>query len=508
MELLELDRNPSDADVCLLVEGAYPFVPGGVASWIDWLMKSLSPLRFSVIALVSGQESLVPCFEFPPNMVGLHVLDLSQETALLPKALEYGRHRPELPEELARLLEDLIVAGDIKVLRSLIEFINSKSAPLSHQHLLNSRLSWDAVCLMYKHMMPHTSFFHYFWAWRAVFGGLFAILKFPLPRASIYHAICTGYAGMLAARAAIETRRPVILTEHGIYTNERRIEILMAEWVADTIDKGLSLDDHRIDIRDIWMQAFDAYARCCYDACSTITTLYEDNRRLQVLLGADARKTKVIANGIETTRYNKLPRPGDDAPPTIALIGRVVPIKDVKTYISAAALVRERVPDLKALVIGPTEEDPTYARECFELVADLKLENCVIFTGRVRIADYLPKVHVVALTSLSEAQPLVLLEAGAASIPCVASDVGACREILEGRSCERPHFGPGGLVTMIASPEDTAQALCRLLLDKDERRRLGAALRERVHAYYGSERAVYEYKALYKSYLGCPETGI
>ena len=89
--------------------------------------------------------------------------------------------------------------------------------------------------------MPHESFLHFFWAWRALFGGLVATLSFPLPPARVYHTVSTGYAGLLAARAAVETGRPALITEHGIYTNERRIEILQADWIVDTVDKGFAI---------------------------------------------------------------------------------------------------------------------------------------------------------------------------------------------------------------------------------------------------------------------------
>ena len=100
--------------------------------------------------------------------------------------------------------------------------------------------------------MPHESFLHFFWAWRALFGGLVATLSFPLPPARVYHTVSTGYAGLLAARATVETGRPAIITEHGIYTNERRIEILQADWIVDTVDKGFAIHDPRRDLRDFW----------------------------------------------------------------------------------------------------------------------------------------------------------------------------------------------------------------------------------------------------------------
>jgi polysaccharide biosynthesis protein PelF len=363
---------------------------------------------------------------------------------------------------------------------------------------------------MYQGRMPYGSFLHYFWAWRALLGGLFATLEFPLPEAKVYHTISTGYAGLLAARAAAETGRPTIMTEHGIYTNERRIELLMADWVADTIDKGHALDDPRLDLRDMWVHAFEAYARTCYDACDQVITLYEDNQKVQKLLGADPKRCRVIANGIDVERFAAVTPAGDDDRPTMALIGRVVPIKDVKAYITAAHLLRERVPNLRAYILGPLDEDPDYTTECQQLVADLGMGDCVTFTGAVNIVEYLSRIHVVVLTSLSESQPLTILEAGAAGIPFVATNVGSCREIIEGRSDEKPPLGPGGLITPVVDPSAIAAAVGRLLDDPAMRRSYGETLRKRVRANYTSERAARAYTDLYndlRSRPGRPTAG-
>ena len=278
----------------------------------------------------------------------------------------------------------------------------------------------------------------------------------------------------------------------------------MAEWICDTVDKGISLHDERLDLRDIWMQIFDAHALICYQACSRIITLYEDNQRLQRALGAPPERLAVIPNGIEVSRFADIPAAGADAVPTIALIGRVVPIKDVKTYIEAAAILRRTVPNLRALVLGPTEEDEIYFAECRALVRDLALSETVLFTGPVKIADYLADIHVVVLTSLSEAQPLVILEAGAAGIPCVATDVGSCREILEGRSTEAPRLGPAGSITPLVDPDATAAAVAGLLLDEHRRRAEGEALRARVQHYYASEDALAAYRDTYAHYITSP----
>jgi len=487
-------------DVCLVAEGAYPYVRGGVSSWIDWLIRTQPELSFSVVAVVSGNEPRRLLYDFPDNVKHFSELVLHEPVSRPPwvrRPRQAGSHRP-----LAEALVGLIRGGGLNELERIIGTINCPPCGLSRSELMNSRFTWALVQEMYETIMPHASFLHFYWAWRALFGGLFAVLKFQLPMARSYHTVSTGYAGLVAARAAVETGRPALLTEHGIYTSERRIEILMADWIADTVDKGIALDDERIDLRDIWINVFDAYARACYDACSAIASLYQENQNLQLTLGAARHKLKIIANGIELSRFENLTVAPQSAQPTVALIGRVVPIKDVKTFIAAVAITRARIPRLRALVVGPTDESPAYHQECVDFVQELCLGDCVTFTGSVKVTDLLPSIHVVALTSLSEAQPLVILEAGAAGIPSVATDVGACREIIEGRSDETPPLGRGGFVSELAAPDKVAEGICKLLEDEGKRRTYGEALRQRVNRYYDSAQVQRAYQELYREAIG------
>jgi glycosyltransferase involved in cell wall biosynthesis len=491
------DQMPDrETDICLIAEGCYPHVAGGVSTWIDWLMRSLPELSFTVVSIVSGRESRESKFAFPDNLKRFMELDLRG-----PDQMSWARSSKISPRDAERLIEillDFARTGRVGALRNLVAVLNCLPGPPSFQDLTRSELAWQMVCGMYNRLMPHTSFIDFFWAWQSLFGGLFAVLKFPLPRARIHHTISTGYAGLLAARAATETGNRTLVTEHGIYTNERRIEILMADWIVDTVDKGLSISDRRMDLRDLWIMVFESYARACYDACETITTLYEDQQSVQRNLGADPAKLTVIPNGIDVARFEKIVRDVAETAPTIALIGRVVPIKDIETFLSAAAEVARAVPGLRALVMGPADEDPAYAAECAQLVAELGLERTVVFTGRVDVTEWLGTIDVVVLTSLSEAQPLTVLEAGAAGIPCVTTNVGACREILFGRADEVPAFGAGGVVTDVVAPGQIAQSVIRLLRDDQLRHDMGKRLRDRVRRFYASDVARDAYQRLYQ----------
>lgn len=501
------DRRPAPAeataDVCLIVEGCYPYVQGGVAAWIDWLMRAQPQLTFSVVALWPRPARQAPRYARPDNVIAYRDLYLQDFG-------ERPRLRLSVPGdmgELAATLSRLVGTGGIGALRDFNRAVGTLRRHASLPAIFNSPVAWDLVQRMYALDMPQSSFLHYFWAWRALLGGLLAVADMELPPARVYHTISTGYAGLLAARATLETGRPALLTEHGIYTNERRIELLMADWVADNIDRGHDLADARVDLRDMWVKAFEAYALTCYDSVETIVTLYEDNQRAQVALGADTSRLKVIANGIDLQRFAGLAPAADDARPTMALIGRVVPVKDVKTFIAAAELLRRRVPDLEALVLGGLDEDPAYADECRAMVASLGLEDTVTFTGPVDVTKYFPRIHVAVLTSLSESQPLVLLEAGAAGLPFVATNVGSCREIIEGRADERPHLGAGGLVTSLVAPGEVADAVASLLCDPARRRAAGAALKARVEARYTSRTAADAYTRLYAELIDRP-TGL
>ena len=489
--------SATNADVCIMVEGAYPYVPGGVSSWIDWLIRSQPDTTFSVVALLPRPASQKHRYRRPENVIGFQNVYLQDFGARPIKRLAVPRETIAL----AQALNQLTTAGGMAALADVEGRLASVCRRMPLPVLFNSPVAWRLVEEMYAIEMPFASFLHYFWGWRALLGGLFATLDCPLPPARIYHTISTGYAGVLAARAALETGRPALLTEHGIYTNERRIELLMAEWVADTVDKGHALDDPRFDLRDMWVRAFEAYARTCYEACAEVVTLYQDNQRVQKVLGADPGKLRVIANGIDLARFSAITPAPESGIPVIALIGRVVPIKDVKTYIRAAKHLAARLPALKAYVIGPTDEDEVYAEECRQLVRDQGLEAIVEFTGAVDIVQYMSRIHVVVLTSLSESQPLVVLEAGASGIPFVATDVGSCREILEGRPDEQPPLGKGGIVTDVVDDKGIADAVYSLLRDPALRRRYGETLRSRVRATYTSAQAVEAYRDLYARHL-------
>lgn len=496
----ELLAPDTPADVCLIIEGAYPYVRGGVSSWVHDLIQSQCHLRFHLLVVAAPDAELTPHYSLPANVCGL--------TQIFVQELAPGPTRLPGARALLRALHDpvsrLMARGELADLQLVCRELAPFRGKIGRRLLLDSRSAWRSFNEVYGDMCDDASYLNAFWGWRSLVAGLYSMVLADLPDALVYHAISTGYAGLLAARANLETGRPVIVTEHGVYTNERRLEILAAPWLAIDDSASLSVDGDTNKVKQLWISTFSSYSRACYAACTSIITLFEGNHPLQVEDGADPDRLCVIPNGIDLPRYGAIKRScnraeGGERPPAVALVGRVVPIKDIKTYIRACALLVRRVPDVHCYILGPMEEDPAYAASCQELVAQCGLQDHVEFTGMADLLAYFGKIDVVVLTSISESQPLVILKAGAAGVPAVATDVGSCAELINGRSDEQPSLGAAGRVTAIGNPAATANALAELLLDEPKRQACGEVARQRVAGYYDKVKLHERYAELYES---------
>ena len=483
-------------DVCFLIEGAYPYVAGGVSSWVHDMILSYPDLTFGIVALLPDRTYPHELkYDIPKNVVEFRNIYLQE---LKPGTQEIAEGK-ELYDFIAPLLSALQKGESPEAIEKLVKVFMPLKDHLGTDFLLNSHEAWNALIDMYSKWVPGSSFLDYFWSWRALVGGLYAILIDDYPQAKVYHAVATGYAGILGARARLETGRPLILTEHGIYTNERRIELTMADWLHDYTGSSLGIRKTERGLHQIWVNVFQAYAKSCYQQSDEIITLYEGNRQVQIADGAPPSKTRLIPNGIDYEKFAIISREEQDHP-VIALIGRVVPIKDIKTYIRAVGNLVRLMPNIEALIMGPFEEDKDYYEECMLLADSLGLENTIKFTGRVKLTDYLGKIDLIVLTSISEAQPLVILEAGAAGVPIVATDVGACRELIHGRDDESTKLGAGGAIVSLSNPLETGQAIYNLLSNESFLESARRAIQSRVKLYYNKKDIDRMYRDLYEQH--------
>lgn len=84
--------------------------------------------------------------------------------------------------------------------------------------------------MLYKDY-PYTPFADAFHTMRSMLLPVLYLMGSEVPKADVYHAICTGYGGLLACLGGHVYKKKVLLTEHGIYTREREEEIIRAKWV-------------------------------------------------------------------------------------------------------------------------------------------------------------------------------------------------------------------------------------------------------------------------------------
>lgn len=125
----------------------------------------------------------------------------------------------------------------------------------------------------------------------------------------------------------------------------------------------------------------------------------------------------------------------------------------------------------------------------------LRIED-VIFTGSVNVAEYLPRMDLLMLSSISEGQPLAVLEGQAAHRPFITTDVGCCRELIYGNQDDK--LGPAGAVVAPMDFESMAVEIVRLGRDFELRRRMGAVGYERVRRHYTYEQLLTAYDNVYK----------
>jgi glycosyltransferase involved in cell wall biosynthesis len=333
---------------------------------------------------------------------------------------------------------------------------------------------------------PYLSFNEFFWTIRSMILTLFGVIKNDLPEADLYHTVSTGYAGIIASLGRYIYGSPMILTEHGIYTREREEEIIKADWV-----KGY--------FKDTWINYFYSLSRCAYDYADIVISLFEKNREIQIEIGCSEEKTRVIPNGIDFKSFNELESVRKESSTiNIASILRVVPIKDIKTLIQAFQIASEEVRNMRLFIMGPTDEDEEYTRECDNLVQSLGINN-IVFTEQINVKEFIANMDILMLSSISEGMPLSVLEGMAAKKPHILTDVGSCRQLMYGKDDE---FKEAGIIVPVMDVQAMASAIIKLAKSKKLREELGENAYSRVKNIYTLEKFIMSYKELYKEMEG------
>lgn len=463
--------------ICLITEGSYPYVIGGVSSWVNALIGNFPQHEF-ILYCIGAKEADRGKYLYDIHDNTTEIKEIFLDEFLKEKG-KYGK-RYKINAMHTKIISDMLCGENIDWHEFFICIRNIGFKNVSEFFM--SKSFFDIIKQVYDNKYAHMPFTEYFWTIRSMLLPLFNLLVQDIPKADIYHSVATGYAGIIASLGSTLYNKPFLLTEHGIYSREREEEIIKADWV-----KGY--------LKDIWIDFFNLLGNCSYDCACKVVSLFEKNRQIEIDIGCDKEKTMIIHNGIDVNKYKDITlKQPDDEYINIGAIIRVVPIKDIKTMIEAFSYVKRQISNARFYIMGPIDEDPEYYEECQSLVDVLEVED-IIFTGRVNIKDYLGKMDILVLTSISEGQPLAILEGLACKKPFVTTNVGSCKELLYGN--DEDSYGLAGLVVPVMDYEEIGKAVVKLCNNEELREQMGQNGYERVSNFYTHDMFIDQYDKLY-----------
>jgi glycosyltransferase involved in cell wall biosynthesis len=203
----------------------------------------------------------------------------------------------------------------------------------------------------------------------------------------------------------------------------------------------------------------------------------------QVMRASDPmhwHRVRVIPLGVDPAEFSPRPSPtrAPGEPFRLVSIGQLAPAKAQALLIQAVALVSAGGRNVELTIVGEGSLRPNLER----LVGELGLGSRVLLVGACnhdRVADYYRRSDAFVLASFAEGVPVVLMEAMAMAVPCVATWITGIPELIVGNV--------EGLLVPPASVEALAEAIARLMDDPALALRIGAAGRQKVLSQYNIE---------------------
>ncbi|MFC6864701.1 glycosyltransferase family 4 protein [Halomicroarcula sp. GCM10025817] len=209
----------------------------------------------------------------------------------------------------------------------------------------------------------------------------------------------------------------------------------------------------------------------------------------RALLSAAQTPTRVIHNGVDVKRVRAATPAEFGAGPTVVCAARFVPVKNHQTLVRAFGRLLEDHPTARLVLAGDGPRRPAIE----SLVADLRVEDAVRFVGSVsreRVYELYAGADAFAIASRAEGFCVAAVEALAAGLPVVASDIPVFHEVL-------------GDAAAFADPDDPGAfgaRLAEMLTASDRAAQLGNASVERAEQFR-IERTAREYAAVYNDVL-------
>lgn len=235
--------------ICLLVEGSYPYVVGGVSSWVQLLMEGLPEHEFIVYSIDAEAKNRGKFkYKFPENMGGITEIFLDEILALKSPSLQQGL----LDANEKRSLFDLVNGEKDIDLDPILKVFSMKRQRRNPLSIFMSSDFFEIISDVYREKYSYLPFTDFFWTMRSMLLPLFYFFYYDLPEADLYHSSATGYCGVVGSVAGRLYNKPFLLTEHGIYSRERETEIVKCSWAEG-------------DFKSVWIEYFYGLAKLAYN---------------------------------------------------------------------------------------------------------------------------------------------------------------------------------------------------------------------------------------------------
>jgi glycosyltransferase involved in cell wall biosynthesis len=207
---------------------------------------------------------------------------------------------------------------------------------------------------------------------------------------------------------------------------------------------------------------------------------------------------QVVHNGVERPPLEDLPDPqtararlGIPSGPVVGVVGRLEARKGHVFFLEAMARLKETRPGARGLIVGDGVERSTLESRCRQL----GLGDTVRIVGFwPDLSEALAALDVFVLPSLMEGHPLAILEAMAAGLPVVATDVGGTAEAVDD--------GRSGLLVPAGDGAALADAIATLLDDPEGAARMGREARRALEERFSLDVTVRRNEDVYLRCMG------
>lgn len=239
------------------------------------------------------------------------------------------------------------------------------------------------------------------------------------------------------------------------------------------------------------------YWVCAALFCSRVVAVCEIARRnMYQNAGAFARRVVTIRNGAYPAASGDRTTMPDDGFKLVT-VGRLAPAKNYPALLRSVAAALPHVPDLRLWIVGDGQE----AASLKSLVAELGIDQSVHFFGeQPAVGDWLSRADLFVLSSASEGLPISILEAMAAGLPAIVTDVGGMPEVLS--------LSGAGKVVPSGKVDSLAQAITEFASRRRDLKELGHQARSCYLRHFLPERMAEEYLNLYRSCLSGEQAAV